>query len=85
MGGLTSVKPCNVWSRLCYTIMSWMDSLGSKVVSYELCMQQVIKGHLLGYRSTMLCMGTAPSKFDEISAKISDWVTDPPRWFCDIL
>ena len=33
----------------------------------------------------LLYIGTGPSQFCETSAKINDWVTDPLRWFCNIL
>ena len=51
------------------------------------CMRQVTKGHLyhmLGV-SDYYIMYTGPSQFCETSAKITDWVTDPLRWFCKIL
>ena len=33
----------------------------------------------------LLCTGTGPSEFCETSAKITNWLTDPLRWFCNIL
>ena len=36
----------------------------------------------------LLCnvsIGRGPSQFCETSSKITDWVTDPLRWFCNIL
>ena len=36
----------------------------------------------------LLCniyIGTGPSQFCEMSAKITDWVTDVLGWFCNIL
>ena len=51
------------------------------------CMPQVTKGHLyhlLGISDYYAMYGTGPSQFCETSAKITDWVTDPLRWFCNI-
>ena len=53
------------------------------------CMQQVTKGHLyhlLGVSDYyVMYLGTGPCQFCEMSAKITDLVTDPLRWFGNIL
>ena len=53
------------------------------------CMRQVTKGHLyhlLGVSDYyVMYIDTGPSQFWEILAKITDWVTDPLGWFCNIL
>ena len=51
------------------------------------CMRQVTKGHLyhlLGVLDNyvMYCIG---SLFCEMSAKVTNWVTDPFRWLCELL
>ena len=46
------------------------------------CMQQVTKGHLyhlLGVSDDCVIYDRGSSQFCETSAKITDWVTDPPR------
>ena len=49
------------------------------------CMRQVTKGHLyhlLGVSDYEVMY--RHSQFWETSEKITDWVTDPLRWFCNI-
>ena len=63
--------------------------LGNICDLFVKCMRQVTKGHLyhlfgaLDYH--VMYRGTWPSQFCETSAKITDWVMDPLRWFCNIL
>ena len=62
------------------------NMLGNIGDLFVICMRQVTKGHLyhlLGVSD--VCIGTGPSQFCETSGKITDWVTDPLRWFCNIL
>ena len=52
------------------------------------CMRQVTKGHsyhLLGESGNYVSIDTGCSQFCETSAKITDWVTVPLKWFCKIL
>ena len=38
-----------------------------------------------GYQITMVCMDRLPSHFGEMSAKVTNAVTDSPTLFCDSL
>ena len=54
------------------------------------CMRQVTKGHLyhlLGVSDyyVMYRQSKGPSQFCETLAKITNWVTDPLGWSCNIL
>ena len=62
-----------------------LGNIGNLFVKH---MQQVTKGylyHLLGYRITMQCIGRRPNQFCETSAKGTNWVTDPFRWFYELV
>ena len=53
------------------------------------CMQQVTKGHLYYLLRVLdyyvMYIGRGPSKFCEMSAKMTDCVTHPLRWFYKML
>ena len=65
--------------------------LGNICDLFVKCMRQVTKGHLYhllevsDYYAIYIYIGTGPSQFCETSAEIIDWVTDPLRWFSNIL
>ena len=52
------------------------------------CLRQVTKDHLyhlLGVSDYYVMYRQFCETFCETLAKITDWVTDPHRWFCNIL
>ena len=53
-----------------------------------ICMRQVTKGHLYhlsGVSDYYVMYRHRAQSVCETLAKITDWVTDPLRWFCNIL
>ena len=53
---------------------------------FVICMQQVTKSHLhhlLGVSDYYVMHRQSP--FCETSAKVTNWVTDPFRWLCELL
>ena len=64
------------------------NMLGNIGYLFVKCMQQVTKGHLyylLGVSDYYVMYSTGPRQFYEMLAKITNWVTDPLGWFCNIL